>query len=91
MSEDLANKKMFTPSNMVFIVGLAIHLVVSYFILDSKIEKYASIRETDKQVTELRLTRLEEQSKVHDLALQALAQIQGNMIREEKPKLKNYK
>ena len=98
MSENLADKKMFTPSNMVFIVGLAVHLVVSYFILDAKIEKYASIREKDKEIFALELamvkkdvTEVKEKIEIHDLALQTFAQIQGNMIREERPKIKKYK
>lgn len=37
------------------------------------------------------VTSIKEHDQLQDLSLQTYGQIQGNMIREEKPKLKNYK
>lgn len=95
---DLSNKQMFTPSNVVFIVGLAIHLVASYFILDARIEKHGLMRDKDREVTDLKLATLsilimdlKEQDKIHTLGIETLARIQGNMIKADEPRLKNYK
>lgn len=91
MPVNLEDKKMFSPSNVVFIVGLAIHLVASYFILDSKIEKLSLSTDKDKEMINLRLTNLEEQDEIHTLGIETLAKMQASMLRPEEVKPKNYR
>ena len=87
MTEDIVNKKYFSITNVIVICSAVVQCVVMYFMLNSRVDA------TNAKITllELRIERLEEQDKVYDLSLSTLAKIQGNMIKEEEPRTKNYK
>jgi len=84
MTQDIANKRLFTATNVVVICTAVVQCVVLWFMLNSKIDATNS----DIRLLELRVRNLEDQNKIYDLSLSTLAKIQGNMIKQEEPVIK---
>lgn len=87
MIQDIANKRLFTATHVIVICSAVVQCIVMYFMLNSRVDA----TNAKIEILELRINRLEEQNKIYDLSLSTLANIQGNMIKEEEPRTKNYK
>lgn len=82
--ESITDKKIITTKELVWMIGIVSGWLFQFYSLKMEIREDVLNAKSDNRIYDMRLERLEDQDKVHDLTLQTIAKQIGEMIEAKK-------
>ena len=83
----ITDKKIITTKELVWAIGIISGWLFQFYSLKMEIREAVLNTKSDNRIYDLRLDRLEDQDKIHDLALHTLAKQFGEIIEAKQVEL----
>lgn len=90
-STDISNKPIFSPTNVLIIIGFVSSFFANQFFTKMQIQELFLNAKSENRINDMRFAALEKQDAIHDLTLKTMADAIGNMMKPDEIEIKKYR